>query len=136
MICTVLHQGLITSARRPIEKTFQGSRHLHSIIVLEAFVQLGEHLVEAGLVVLDLVHHMFNLTPADPRQRGQEINGGFLALLLQLQLLLIQLDALTPLLIVLGLVGEQRDVGITNRVPHAGGSCCRRGRHSARRGCR
>ena len=65
MVCTVLHKALVASPGRAIEELLQRPRHFNTIIILEALVQLNQHLVESSLVLGHLVDHVLHLPPGD-----------------------------------------------------------------------
>jgi hypothetical protein len=64
-------------------------------------------LLEAIGLVSHLVHKMLNLSPGNACQRREQIQGSFLRLLLEIQLLLVQADSLTPFFVVLGAIRKQ-----------------------------
>ena len=116
MVCTVLHKALVTSPCRAIEELLQRPRNFNTIIILEALVQLNQHLVESSLVLGHLVDHVLHLSPGNSRKRSQQVDRGLFVLLLQFHLFLVELDAFPPFLVVLGLVGEQGDVVVPHSV--------------------
>ena len=63
VISTIGHQGLITSSAHRVEELFQGPWHLHPVIILEGLVQDRQHLVEAVLVLDEVLHVVFHLFP-------------------------------------------------------------------------
>jgi hypothetical protein len=77
---------------------FKGSRHLDLVIVLEGLVQLGEDHHETIFNFSSFFSDPLNLLPSDATEGYHQIDGCLLLFLVQITLVLVEEDALSPFL--------------------------------------
>ena len=110
MICAERHQCqyLIWPPRKAVEKLFESPGLFNTIVVLERTIQDCNQLREAFLVLTQGVSLGFHLFPCCAGRGGEDFDDSFSRLLLQLHLLEVQVDASSPLSVVLRPIAKGR----------------------------
>ena len=102
------------SSTKSKEEFLEGSRHLNLVVVLEGLVQLVEDRHEAIVGLRSFLSDPLNLLPSNATEECHQIDGRLLLLLVYAAL--VEQDPLAPFLVAAGLVGEDRDVGVLDKV--------------------
>ena len=106
-------ERLFRTACCAVEEAFEGTRHLHIFVVLEHSIQVLDQKVKGSFIFSkDGVDMSFDLLPGDSMKARQDIEDGLFALVLEIQLALVKENPLSPFTVVLGLVGEDGNVGV------------------------
>ena len=85
----IVQERLPVSPRSPVEETFEGSRHLNLIIILEGLVELLQDGLKPLVIFGSSIHHVLDLPPCCPCQARHQVDAVLFALLLYVQLLLV-----------------------------------------------